>query len=161
MTQKEKHNGTIPKPQALKKIQGTYRPDRDSGIDNSLSDKKPTCPSWLDTKAKSEWRRMSKELYDAGLLKYIDRAALAAYCQAWGRWQAAEELVNEKGLLIKTTNGNIIQSPAVGIANVAMRDMMKVLKEFGMTPASRSRLTVDKPEKEEDLVGELFKIVKG
>ena len=157
----DKYTGTRAKPQATKKLQGTYRPDRDGGAEDALTNKKPNCPAWLSKEGKAEWRRIANELHQAGLLKLVDRAALAAYCEAFGRWQQAEKLVQEKGLLVKTKNGNVIQSPAVGVANVAMRDMLKLLKEFGMTPVSRSRLKVDKPEKEDDLVGELFKIVKG
>jgi P27 family predicted phage terminase small subunit len=153
---------TRKKPQALKKLQGTYRPDRDGGADDALSDKKPNCPAWLSKEAKSEWRRIANDLHDAGLLKYVDRAALAAYCEAYGRWQQAEKLVQEKGLLVKTKNGNVIQSPAVGVANVAMRDMLKLLKEFGMTPVSRSRLPAKAGEKKEETLAEqLFSAING
>ncbi len=44
------------------------------------------------------------------------------------------------GLMIKTTNGNPIQNPLVGIANRAMVDMVRYAAEFGMTrvPAAAS-----------------------
>lgn len=152
--------GRPAKPQSTKKLQGTYRPDRDGGADDALSRTKPRCPSFLDTYAKSEWKRVCNELYDAGLLRSVDRAALANYCQLFSTWKQATILVQEKGLIIKTKNGNIIQSPALGIANVAARDMMKALKEFGMTPSSRARLEPDiEPEKEKTLAEQLFHIV--
>ena len=44
------------------------------------------------------------------------------------------------GLTIKTTNGNAIQNPLVGMANRAMADMVRYATEFGMTPSSRSRI---------------------
>lgn len=160
---KDQHNGTIPKPQALKKRQGTYRKDRDKGnLDEALPKKKPTCPSWLDDDAKKEWRRISKDLYEAGLLRNVDGTALANYCHNYSTWKQASLLVQEKGLLIKTTNGNIIQSPALGIANVAGREVMKALKEFGMTPSSRARLVPDNDEeKESTLEEQLFRLVNG
>ena len=147
-------------PTATKKLQGTYRPDRDGGSDARLRSNTPTCPAWLDKDAKAEWRRIANELHDAGLLKFVDRAALAAYCQAWARWMQAELLVQKIGLVVKTTNGNIIPSPAVGIANVAMRDMIKALREFGMTPSSRARLIVaGDEEREPTLAEQLFSII--
>ena len=150
------------KPTALKKLQGTYRPDRDGGADDALNKKKPVCPSFLDKDAKAEWRRVVNDLYDAGLLRNVDRTALANYCQLFSTWKQATELVQEKGLVIKTSNGNIIQSPALGIANVAAREMMKALQQFGMTPVSRARLEPDKPEeKEESLDAQLFRLVNG
>jgi len=42
--------------------------------------------------------------------------------------------------MIKTTNGNAIQNPLVGMANRAMADMVRYATEFGMTPSSRSRI---------------------
>ena len=149
-------------PQAIHELQNTYRPDRDGGAENLLPKKKPACPSWLDKEAKAEWRRIVNDLYSAGLLKEIDRTALANYCQLYSTWKAASILVQEKGILIKTTNGNIIQSPALGVANVAGREMMKALQQFGMTPSSRSRLVPDKETPpEEGLDWQIFRLVNG
>ena len=82
------------------------------------------------------------------LVSKLDRAALAAYCQAYGRWAQAERALAtmaEKdpvaaGLLIKTTGQNVVQSPLVGVANKAMSDMVRYAAEFGMTPSARVRL---------------------
>lgn len=153
--------GPAAKPQALKKMQGTYRPDRDGGADDALDDRKPYCPGWLDEDARKEWRRIAGPLHEAGLLKWVDQAALAGYCQAYARWKAAEETVAKSGLLIKTTKGNVIQNPAVGIANTALRDMLRIAKEFGMTPSARARIVVgDGGEaKEMTLADALFQMV--
>jgi P27 family predicted phage terminase small subunit len=42
--------------------------------------------------------------------------------------------------LSRTTKGNLIQNPLVGIANKAMADMVRYAAEFGMTPSARTRL---------------------
>lgn len=100
----------------------------------------PACPRWLSKAARAEWRRVAAELYDAGLLTTVDRAALAGYCVAFARWQEAEGVVTAKGMVVKTTNGNLIQNPFLAIANRAMDDMRRFAAEFGMTPASRTRV---------------------
>ena len=91
---------------------------------------------------------MAGELYDLGVLSAVDRAALAAYCQAYGRWVAAErELRREDGsmnLISVTSNGNVIQNPLVGIANKSLELMHKYLTEFGMSPSSRTRVGAKK-----------------
>lgn len=89
---------------------------------------------------------MSRLLFNLGLLTQIDGAALASYCASYGRWRQAEEDLADSGLLLKNTSGNLIQNPLVGIANQAQRDMVKILVEFGMTPSSRSRVTVAEKE---------------
>lgn len=114
----------------------------------------PSPPPHLADEAKVEWGRVSEELFTAGLLSIIDRAALAAYCQAYARWVLAEQAISrmaEKdlltgGLLIKTSNGNAIQNPLVGTANKAAADMVRYATEFGMTPSARSRIAAQPPD---------------
>lgn len=104
----------------------------------------PDAPPHLSPEAREEWERVAGELYDLGVLSRIDRAALAAYCQAYGRWVAAERgLRREDGsmnLIAVTSNGNVIQNPLVGIANKSLELMHKYLTEFGMSPSSRTRV---------------------
>ena len=106
----------------------------------------PTPPVHLSKEALEEWNRITPELEMLGLVSDIDRSALAAYCQCFGRWVQAEEQIKILGLTETTTNGNIIQHPLIGIANMAMQLMHKYLTEFGMTPSSRSRATSSKKE---------------
>lgn len=114
----------------------------------------PSPPPELSDDAKVEWGRVATELFRCGLLTKADRAALAAYCQAYGRWVQAERAVAEMGkrdqltggLMIKTTNGNAVQNPLIGIANKAMADMVRYAAEFGMTPSARSRIKAEPQE---------------
>jgi len=78
--------GARPKPTALKVLQGTDRADRRNEHEPHLKAAVPECPAHLSDEAKLEWERTSKLLSDVGLLAAIDRAALASYCHAWGRW---------------------------------------------------------------------------
>lgn len=77
-----------------------------------------------------------------GVLTLIDRAALAAYCQAWGRWVEAEERLRDTPALIRTPSGHVQQSPWLGVAHRQLELMGRYMVELGMTPASRSRVTV-------------------
>ena len=108
----------------------------------------PPVPPELCDDGKLEWGRVSIELHKLGLLTGLDRAALAAYCAAYGRWIKAERRLREKeradpvngGLLSVSAKGNVISEPLVGIANKAMLDMVRYASEFGMTPSSRARV---------------------
>ena len=55
----------------------------------------PTCPAHLSPTAKAEWKRLAQSLNKIGLLTQVDRAALAAYCQSYGRWVEAERKLAE------------------------------------------------------------------
>jgi P27 family predicted phage terminase small subunit len=100
----------------------------------------PRCPPHLNRAAATEWRRIAGALHKSGVLTTFDRAALAAYCQAWGRWVEAEERLRETPALIKTPSGYVQQSPWLLIANKQLELMGRYMAELGMTPASRSRV---------------------
>lgn len=133
--------GPKPKPTALKVLAGTNRPDRANPAEARPRAQRPTCPAHLCPAARSEWRRIIGELEPLGLVTKLDRAALAAYCQAWGRWVEAEEALRKHGVLVKSPSGFPMQSPYLAVANKAMNQMRLLLQEFGMSPSSRSRAT--------------------
>jgi len=102
---------------------------------------KPICPSHLDDEAKREWKRICNTLLDMGLLTTADRPALAAYCVAWSRWVAAEDMVRTTGLILKAPqSGSLMHNPYLTIANTAMEQMRRMMVEFGLTPAARSKV---------------------
>lgn len=142
--------GRRPKPTALKELAGNPGKRALNKNEPKFSGL-PTCPSHLDKQAKAEWKRVSKELSAVGLLTAVDRAALAAYCQCWSRWVQAEQKIQETSLVVKAAkSGYPIQNPFVSIANTALDLMKKFLTEFGLTPASRSRLSVDADKSTDD-----------
>ena len=140
--------GRKPQPTAIKMIKGNpgKRPIVKDSIAPNPSIPKP--PTFLDKEAKNEWSRISESLFNLQILSEIDRSALAAYCQTYCRWAKAERKIKKDGMVSVTTNGNVIQSPYVSIANTALTLMHKYLVEFGMTPSSRSKVVTG--EKKED-----------
>jgi len=140
--------GRRPKPTALKQIQGSRIRNRGNEPQPSGV---PKCPAHLDAAAKREWKRISRELSALGLLTSIDMAALAAYCQTFSRWAAAEENIAKFGAVIRSPkSGFPIANPYVGVANTALTLMRQFAAEFGLTPASRSRLSIDPGQKPAD-----------
>ncbi len=142
--------GRKPTPTHLKLVRGNpgkrALPKKGDEIPVVIEEVSP--PPFLSDDAKVEWGRMMQALVALKLVSSLDRAAFAAYCQAYGRWAQAERALatmrerdpNAAGLLVKTTGDNIVQNPLVGIANKAMADMVRYAAEFGMTPSARVRL---------------------
>ncbi len=143
--------GRKPKPSGLKLVTGTDRADRRNPEEPKPQPACPDPPGHLKGEARAEWDRVCVQLVTLGILSQIDRAALAAYCQAYGRWIQAETALDRmadrdavtQGLMIKTQGGNAIQNPLVGTANKAMSDMIRYAAEFGMTPSARSRIRAE------------------
>ena len=76
------------------------------------------------------------------VLTEADGLALANLCQAWSTLVKAQTKLNESGLLLKTPSGYVQQSPLLGIVNNCTDTVVKLSREFGLTPSSRSPLEV-------------------
>ncbi len=108
-----------------------------------LTNSRPSCPRHLNADAAEEWERVVGILHDMGVVTSIDRAALAAYCQAYGRWVEAEEKLKETPTLFKTPSGYVQQSPWLGIVHKQLEIMGRYMVELGMTPAARSKVAAN------------------
>lgn len=141
-------------PSNLKILKGTDQKCRMNENEPKPEIEAPDAPEFLNAVALAEWNRLVPELVKLGILAKIDSTTLAAYCATFARWVEAEGMLMSEGSVIETSNGNIIQSPWVGIANTALGHMRKFLTEFGMSPASRSKViatgaaNVGRPEKQ-------------
>ena len=150
--------GRPPKPTHLKILEGNpgKRPI-------NISEPKPrpvtpNCPSWLTNEAKREWKRLVPELETLGLLTIVDRGALAACCQAYGRMVEAEQFLQraaKTGFMFKTESGYLQQLPQVSIAQKYAQQYRGFLALFGLSPSDRARLTVD-GQREADEMEELL-----
>jgi P27 family predicted phage terminase small subunit len=97
------------------------------------------CPAELHPLAREEWNRIVGELIALGILSKFDRGTLAIYCGAYASWAEATEAIQEYGMMIKSPTGFPMQSPYVAIQNRNADIMLQIAKEFGFTPAARSR----------------------
>lgn len=152
--------GPAPEPTALKRLKGNPGKRALNDSEARPAATMPRCPSHLTGEARAEWRRVARGLHEAGLLTQVDRAALAVYCQAWGRWVKAEGQIQRHGEVVKTAAGNVMQNPYLSIANRAMKQMREMARELGMTPSARSQIKVTPPD-EPSLADLLFDMVGG
>jgi P27 family predicted phage terminase small subunit len=128
--------GRKPTPTALKIVRGN--PGKRALPENEPEPKgEAVAPDWLSPAAAQHWSTVARQLEDAGLLTSMDAAALALYCEGFARWQDANALIANTGVVVLGQNGTLTQNPAVHIANAVFDQMRKMLLEFGMTPSSR------------------------
>ena len=110
----------------------------------------PTCPSWLAPEAKAEWKRVAPELERLGLLTALDRAAFSCYCQSWAAVRAYSKIVLEEGSVVEGRQGSQKKHPLLASLNQAADAVRGWGVEFGLTPLSRSRMSVGEVEEEEE-----------
>jgi len=142
-------SGPPPIPTKLKQLRGNPGKQALNKREPQPQAVTPTRPGWLLVEAKREWSRIVPELRAMGLLTRVDRAALCNYCQWWARWREAEETLTRDGIIFTTTNGYPVPSPAAAISQKAAQIMKSFLTEFGLTPASRSRVHLPEPKRDE------------
>lgn len=137
--------GPKPTPTALKILRGN--PGR-----RRLNDEEPqpeaialpAPPKDLSEAALAEWNERGPMLERLGLLTEADVPAFETYCRAWGRYQEAEVKLKQLGEVVKAPSGYPIQNPYRSVANRALAQCQHFWAEFGMMPASRSRVHVKK-----------------
>jgi len=151
-------SGPPPKPTALKVIAGNPGKKALPKGEPKPKVEMPAMPRHLSTEARIEWERLGPVLVRLKLLTRLDRAAFAAYCQAWARHVEAEEQIAKASALAFTGNGYPIVNPWHTISKQAVDQMSKFLGEFGLTPAARTRINAPhvpdlEPGNEEDQPG--------
>ena len=132
--------GRKPKPTSLKIASGNPGKRPLNAREPKAEPDLPTCPAHLLPSAKAEWKRLARELYNLGVITRLDRATLAAYCQAYGRWVEAEKKLKDTPGILKMPSGYIQMNPWLTIATKQMELMQRFAVELGMTPSSRSRV---------------------
>ena len=138
--------GPAPKPTALKRLQGNPGRRRLNANEPQPRQGRVYCPRWLSPEAKREWRRVSGELTRLRLLTVVDQTALAIYCETFAEWRHACRVLDQEGYTYVTDKGYVGQHPMVAVKHKAGTLIKAFLAEFGMTPASRSRISIATPE---------------
>jgi len=102
------------------------------------------CPDWLkkDRLAFNEWKRIVPELYLLRLLTKIDRAALELYCSQYSIYRQAMKVIQKDGLITTNIRQGDKANPAAAIAREAAKIIKTICVEFGLTPSSRSRISL-------------------
>jgi len=106
-----------------------------------------TPPEFLNDEAKAHWATLAPMLRDLGLLTVLDHTALAMMCESIARWKEAERHLRKHGLVVLSGSNNRmpIVNPYLSISRQAQKQVYGLLSEFGLTPATRSRVTAAIP----------------
>jgi len=139
--------GRCSKPTALKILQGNPG-KRPLPKNEPQPDVGSICPEWVSEHAMKNWDLISKNLELCGILTVIDSNALALYCDALGRFIYYSEEIEKTGEVIETATGNFTINPYVKLRDIAFEQIRRLSTEFGMTPASRTRVKVAPTKKQ-------------
>lgn len=140
-----------------KALAGTLKPHR-TRITNVIKGA-PDCPAHLSDHARREWSRIVSTLDKLGTLSTADYSALELYAVTHERWTKALAVINERGMTFVSGNGYEQVRPEVAVAQKAEQQLINLLKQLGLTPASREKVSAvpDDTTKQND-DGELLEL---
>jgi P27 family predicted phage terminase small subunit len=136
------------KPTATKKQQGTLQKSRT--LDNELAPaliSNIEAPDFLQGDQKKMFQFFVDKFSKQGLMTTMDDVAVTALAIDYSIYIDAIKKINSMGLVSKGKNGSPLTNPYLKIANDALKSVMKICVEFGMTPAARTKVAAAPKEK--------------
>jgi P27 family predicted phage terminase small subunit len=137
--------GKAPLPTALKILKGVDK-SRINFNEPKAAAILPEPPSHLDAVAKAKWRQLAPVLYNMGVLTEADIEAFTMMCSCHAKMMKCEKELKKDGLVYfsKVLNTTTKTNPHWQIYLQLSKHLEVLYAHFGMTPSSRSRITLDK-----------------
>lgn len=150
--------GPAPKPDALRVIQGgrlRNSANLSDGVNPPVAI--PDMPKGLSKEERKEWKRLSPQLLELGLITPIDRALFSSWCRVCGliedlqrAWHAKVERFIADGLAYHeavervaidvTPSGYRQQSALASMLRSLREEQLKLAAQFGLSPSARARV---------------------
>ena len=143
------------------KLAGSWRAKDREKAEPKAPAEIPPRPAHLAGEAIEAWDHLVGVLSAMRVLTLADARALELLCETWGRYRDATRSLAEDGITIKLydRHGKVKQvrrNPAAGVQVELARLLRLQLAEFGLTPASRSRVSVAHGKDKDNGAARLF-----
>ena len=153
--------GRPPKPTALKVLTGADQVHKERL--NAAEPVPPAGdlvrPTWLLPRARKHWDRLLFAIRSMNVGTPVDADSLGALCNALQEYIDSTKEITKHGLVVVEHRydkvGNVVgdtykANPAVQARADSWRRMNLMMQQFGLTPSSRAKLKVEKPEEEDE-----------
>ena len=148
-------------PAQTKIIQGTFQKSRNPESEAKFSavESLPPAPEGLNEHGQRLWQ-YGTELVAAGVITAPDIIAFEMCCAIYGRYKILENFINADPVneVEREQGGRTAQAQQL---TADFEACIKMMTEFGMTPASRNKFGVTKKPKESDEEKRMKELVFG
>lgn len=141
-------------PDELKKQRGTDQPSRmtEKSVQINPVNELPTTPVFLNKEGKRVFRSLGQYLLDLKILNEANMMMFTAMCREYGiYWEAESEMKKLSDrwdeIIDKDNNKKTTPSAKHTISKESLKNALRISTEFGLTPASISKIVFDKSEK--------------
>jgi len=131
------NSGRAPKPDGIKRLEGTYRKDREhkdfmkENAQPSKIIKMPPVPKDLGKKGREVWKKTGTLLAQKGVLSEIDMEAFYTMCKMYDTYDALKDYLENP---VKTQAQDFYKAQTV------YKAIKELWAEFGLTPKARMKL---------------------
>lgn len=140
------NRGPAPKPSAIRVLEGITKPSK-----MPVAEPKPKiasnsdCPINLTPAQKLIWDSLAPELIRIGTLALTDIPAFIRYIDLSLEYHEMQRQIAGKNYILVIRNDEGVPKyasvmPQISIRNQALQNMLRLEQQFGMTPASRTRI---------------------
>ena len=137
--------GPAKTPTEVLKGRGSWRGD-DRDDEPVAPAEPPVRPAWLSELEARIWDETVPRLDGMRILSCADEALLASYCIEYAAVQECKEIIAREGRMVETHKG-LVKHPAQLALENAMDKLIKLAREFGLSPASRANVSTEKAPK--------------
>ena len=148
--------GPAPKPTALRLLEGNPAKRALPKREPNLAAGTPECPAWASKTARKNWIELAEVLKNMGVATAADKTAIGLFVDALSDYLDAKKIVEREGLTFETDKGYKVAHPAVAMKTNAWERVLKIAKEFGLSPAARTKVATvgeTKPDEFEQFMG--------
>ena len=137
------------------KASGNYRPSRHGDLKDKpqLAIEAPNVPHFVDLQASRYFAEIVAHGLDMNIVTKADSTIIGLLSCDMSEWTELNELVQTEGFMVKmpTATGfmQTVVNPKVKVRDDKLKVILKMLSELGMSPAARSRVTVNESSKNE------------
>ena len=134
---------------------GSYvkNPQRKNHFAPQANGIEPRMPDYFDEDETLMRLQLCEDLTRSGLMSTDLREIMVAYCTAYGGWIKAKRAVAKSGMVLiskdKDGNAQAKRNPFSVELHKYREEMNRLMPEFGLTPASRSKMVALQPEEED------------
>ncbi len=118
-------------------------------------------PSYLSQKEREVYNFLVGELKESGILNNLDITILLTCVDSIIRMQECRDLINKQGLVVLKEDGTPVRNPATTIYKDYNSIFNKCCMELGLSPSSRSKLSIINVNAQEKKDDPILKALKG
>lgn len=128
------------KPDARKRVAGTFRKDRSKAKPPAKSVIRiPEPPEHLSEAARAEWRALAPRVCELRIMTSADLRGFQMLCETLATASAAQAAIDRDGVAIGE-GGKVKSHPSLKTLEAARAGATRLLIEFGLTPRARGHV---------------------